>query len=356
MKLTDMWHNITKGFHIPTIPYVDIENTLLDPNFLIDIWIKFVLVSSLIYILYKFFLVDMTLEHIINQVSSHLNIYIGKLKEQNINTEYLNKQMDNIILDYQSAKSTKNSDTNDINFAIIYSSMVISITITVVGIIFFTGGYKLINYSNILYNILFSIIALVVSQLLFFYLVYSYIDPIKIYKIFYYDYLINNNETVTTNTSTVSNTTKTTTALATTTTTTEQLPSQRLKFYYDYLINNNETVTTNTSNNSNTTSTLETTTTEQLPSQRLNNTSATTESIITTSGTATIFIFMIIFVSFFIISAVIITLNILVLYTNYNIPKIIIPTNNFTLPIYSLIGFIFLFLFIILLLLLLKRI
>ena len=38
---------------------------LLEPNFLIDIYIRFILISTLFYILYKYFLIDITIDNII---------------------------------------------------------------------------------------------------------------------------------------------------------------------------------------------------------------------------------------------------------------------------------------------------
>ncbi len=99
--------------------FKDVKDTLFEPNLLIDILIRFILISSLIYILYKFFLVDMTISHLIKQYSRHLEIYLTNFK---INTSQIISPQDiNIFLSDQinsliNLPANNNPTINDRNF------------------------------------------------------------------------------------------------------------------------------------------------------------------------------------------------------------------------------------------------
>ena len=64
------------------------------------------------------------------------------------------------------------------------------LTMIVVVIMLFTRNYTNISYKLIFYELLFNVIIIVISQVLFYYFIYYNIDPIKIYTLLYYDYNI----------------------------------------------------------------------------------------------------------------------------------------------------------------------
>jgi len=284
--------------------FEDIKDTLFEPNLLIDILIRFILISSLIYILYKFFIVDITISHLINQYTKHLEIYLPNFKINTshvISPEDINIYLTNKLNSLINLPANNNPDTNDKNFSIIYTTFIVGLLILTIIIIILSGGFRLINYKNIGYTFLFNIVFIIISQLLFFYLIYSYIDPWTIYKLFYYDYILNE-------------------------------PNTQSKI-------GPETTQTNT--------------------KELNtiiNTDRDKNILIDSQKTATIYAFLVIFMLLTIIFLIIIVLNLLLVYKKYRIYEILIPLSKFTLPIYSIAGFVFLFLFIIMILLFTSRI
>lgn len=266
---------------------------LLDPNFLIDILIKIILISSFFYILYKFFLVEITVDYLINQVFNHINIYIAELKKY-IQENY---NMDDIITDLNKnidslPSTTANTYINDTNFAIIYSTIIGTIAIIIGSLIFINNSFRIVKIENVLFSLFINLIVIIVSQLLFFYFVYSYLDPIKLFKILYYKYVIQKDKSKTTTTTTKSN-----------------------------IINTGDNTILLSSNN-----------------------------------VIVIYIFLIIFIISFILSFIMLILNILSNKYNYDLSNIILPLNNISIYIYSILSLVFLFLSIIMLLLFMNRI
>jgi hypothetical protein len=305
------------------------KTILFEPNFLLDILIRFLMISSFLYILYKYFIIDMTINYIIAQVPIHFNIYASRFKTvisefiglDNIYS-YTNDQLNKL----SNSPSTANPTVNDSNFAIIYGSMVGMLSVLIITVIVITGGYKHINYNNIIYNIILNLVIFVASQLVFFYLIYSYIDPLAFYKLLYFDYFINSSATTTT------------------------APNQVLA---------KQPTTAQSGIISTTTSSNALAQNKNIPNSNLinlTNTSNSQDILLDSSGIATIFVFTMIFLVLLIIFIIITVLNLLSVYTNFNLMKLLIPLNINSLPIYSIITISLLFLFIILLLLLLRKI
>lgn len=326
-KLSNVYNGINKlkaNVKLDILPKNMLDtHILIDPNFLLDILVKFILVASFIYILYKYFLIDMTINYSLDQIRSHISIYetefkafIKTLIDQQELINYLNTQSDKL----SNQPSTKDSKANDTNFAIILATCLIVSTILVFVILLITGGYKTINYDTLIYNIVLNIVILVVSQLVFFYLVYSYFDPVKLYKFFYYNYII----------------TKQPPAPTTTTPTTTKSPFGTKNPAF--------TLATTTTIFGSTT-----TTASQVPI-------TPRETIIKTSNDASIYIFLVIFVLLFIIFSIITVLNILIVHYNYSLPNSIIPMNGLTVYIYGILACICMFLFIIMTLVITNRI
>lgn len=321
------------------------EPEIIDPNFLIDILIKFILFASLMYILYKYFIIDTTVNYILEKIPTHIKFFIAKLKiEANkiITPNAINTYITTEINSLANSPSNVNTTVNDTNFAIIFGTIIAAIAIIFFSIIITTGGYNKINYKNIIYDILINLVIIIVSQLIFYYLIYSYIDPIKLYKLFYYNYLL----------------TPPAPAPApgpgpgpgpvlppATTTTTAQTPLQKLNAILGG--NGIPSLGGGGGGQSNQTQSA------QVP---LPNSSGTRDAIIKSSNSAAIFVFMVIFLVLFIIFGIITVLNILTLYSNVNIPNMAIPINYSSLVIYAILTVICMFLFIIMLLLIMSRV
>lgn len=322
---------INKGIKsIRNIEVKDLIDThvLIEPNFLLDVLIKFILIASFIYILYKYFLVDMTVKYVISSIKAHVKIYASGLNDF-LNTLKMKQQfvdeLQNQSKIMSKLPSTVNSTINDTNFMIIYVTFLVVLTLLIGSIIFITGGYKKINYENVIFNIILNMSLIVVSQVVFFYLVYSYFDPIKLYKFFYnndnYKYV----KPTTTTTATTTTTDKTTTI---TTKNSNTKPNS---------INNNEnaTETSNLDNNPR-------------------------ETIIQSKSTATIYVLLLIFLVLFILFSIITICGVLIKYYGYSSINMfisnLIPFNKITLSIYGILSSIFLFGFIIMMLLMTSRI
>lgn len=192
-------------------------NWTVDNVMIYDIMLKFIIFTSLVYILYKFFLVDLITKYIIQRVSEHVAIYkdsILDLKNIDILNEYLaslhsnykikspnadsilekrpidilNEYLDEIITSYQRKSSNADPTTNDNNMMIIFVVMLVSIVAIAICVVIFFGDIKIVGLRELLYNTLFTLIFLVVSQLIFFYIIFSFFDPLVLYKILYYPY------------------------------------------------------------------------------------------------------------------------------------------------------------------------
>ena len=286
---------------------MEIKNIIIDPNFLIDILIKFILLSSYVYLLYKYFLIDITVNYVIDAFQHHINIYLNKIQDlKSKNKDFLNIIINNILSTINSTKSTPiNKTSNDNNMMTIYFSMCSSVIVIVLSIIYISNTQSYINYKNMFYSLIVNIIFITISQVFFFYLIYSYIDPIKFYNLLYHDYTI-------TKSSPIINS-------GTTNTTPSQLQQLQQLF--------------------------------MTPDSSFN-TSSVNYQIINSQTATAIFIFIIIFICLTILFAIISYLNYLVVYKYYTNLNIILPLNKISLPIYIILSIIFLIGFIVLVLLL----
>ena len=270
---------------------------VLNPNLLIDVYVKFVIISSIFFILYKYYLIDTTLNNIYEIIQTKIDIYVLELQNIKKNNMQIFSQLNDYMTNYsnqlKSLPSTANTYINDTNMVIIFATMIISLFIILCVIIYLSNGYNNINFINIIYSIIFNSIFIILSQFILFYVIYSYIDPIKIYNLFYYDYDIKSDEPTPTG------------------------------------AKNPETTKSNTNSQS---------------------------IIINSAKTGTIFIFLVMFICISIIMFVLSILNYLIVYNNYNIGNSIIPFTKFSLLIYILITCVSLLAFIILLIFILNYI
>ena len=105
-------YNINKNFN------------LLDPNFLIDIYIRFILIATVFYILYKYFLIDITIDNIIISLQKKINIYVPNFQNLKKNNESAFKEINNYFTNYvnnlNTLPSTAKPNVNDLNMAIIF--------------------------------------------------------------------------------------------------------------------------------------------------------------------------------------------------------------------------------------------
>jgi len=166
----------------------------INPNVLIDIYIKFIIIASIFYILYKYFLIDITINNMYKLINSKLDIYVPTLKKIKEKNKLIFDRINNFMINrsnkLKNLPQNKDSKINDTNIIIIFVTMILSLFIIIAGIIYLTNGYNNINFINIGYSILFNLIFIILSQFILFYVIYSFIDPIKIYKFFYYNYNI----------------------------------------------------------------------------------------------------------------------------------------------------------------------
>lgn len=164
----------------------------INPNVLIDIYIKFIIIASIFYILYKYFLIDITINNMYKLINTKLDIYVPTLKKIKEKNKLIFDRINNFMINrsnkLKNLPQNKDSKINDTNIIIIFVTMILSLFIIIAGIIYLTNGYNNINFINIGYSILFNLIFIILSQFILFYVIYSFIDPIKIYKFFYYDY------------------------------------------------------------------------------------------------------------------------------------------------------------------------
>ena len=289
---------------------------LIDPNFLIDIFIRFIIIASIFYILYKYYLVDTTINNFYKILENKLNLYIPSFK--NVTKAYptIFNQINDIITEYinytNTLPSTQNSKNNDTNMMIIFITMVLVLFLIISIIIYITNGIKFIDYKNVFYSIIFNILFITLSQFTLFYVIYEYIDPIKIYNLFYYNYKIDPTQSpIDTNLSTLSN---------------AQLQLNQLIKQYNTL---------------------------EIP---LSNSYVNTPEplILSSTTTSTVFIFMIIFLCIFIIMLILSIVNYIVIYNGYNISSNILPFTNISFAIYIMITCVSFIAFIILLLMILN--
>jgi hypothetical protein len=290
------------------------ELDVLDPNILIDIYIKFIIISSIFFILYKYYLIDITIDNIYKIFQSKLDIYVPDLKTIKNNNEKLFTQINDYMTNYSNqvkkTPSNANTNINDTNMIIIFTTMIISLFIILCVIIYLSNGYNYINFINIIYSIIFNSIFIIISQFILFYVIYEYIDPLKLYNFFYYNYDIK--------------------PVAT------KPPIDPKNTEDPKIININK---------------------PDIDPSILNKTIIATPSqtiIIDSAKIGTIFIFLVIFISISIIMFVLSILNYLIVYNNYNIGNSIIPFTKFSLIIYILITCVSFLIFIILLMLLLN--
>jgi len=285
----------------------------INPNVLIDIYIKFIIIASIFYILYKYFLIDITINNMYKLLNTKLDIYtptLNKIKQKNkIIFDNINNFMINHSNKLTNLPKTKDSKINDTNIIIIFVTMILSLFIIIAGIIYLTNGYNNINFINIGYSILFNLIFIILSQFILFYVIYSFIDPIKIYKFFYYDYDIKPVNNISSET-------------------------------INSIINDDSiSIPTNISSISLQTKKLDLIDTNNQP------------IIINSKKIGTIYIVTIIFICIFIFTLLLSIINYLIIYNNYKINSII-PFTQLSLIIYILISCFSLIILIMLLILL----
>ena len=289
---------------IKTIPDIIKTIDFLNPNVLIDIYIRFVIIASIFYILYKYFLIDITINNIFKLMKTQIEIYIPNFKNFKINNidifNQINNYMTNYVSELKKAPTTANSNINDTNMIIIFATMIVSLFLILCLIIFLTNGYKYISFPNIFYSAIFNIIFMTSSQFMLFYFIYSYLDPIKIYSFFYYNYDIK---------PVVADKSKT--------------PTPPIPIINPDILN-------------------------PLGSQ-----TSSQSVIFNSTTTGTIFIFICIFICIFIIMFVLSILNYFIVYNNYNIGNSILPFTKISFVIYIMITCVSFIVFIMLLLLLL---
>ena len=308
--------NITKSISETTSKVIN-EIDFINPNVLIDIYIKFIIIASIFYILYKYFLIDITINNMYKLLNDKLNIYtpkIKKIKEKNkLIFDRINNFMINRSNKLKNLPQNKDSKINDTNIIIIFVTMILSLFIIIAGIIYLTNGYNNINFINIGYSILFNLIFIILSQFILFYVIYSFIDPIQIYKFFYYDYDIKPDNTISS----------------------ETINS----------IINGETISVPTNISSISSITLQD---EKLKLIDKNN----QPIIINSNKIGIIYVYTIIFICIFIFTLLLSIINYLIIYNNYKINSSIFPFTQLSLIIYTLISCFSLIIFIILLILL----
>lgn len=159
----------------------------LDNVSVLDVAVKFIIFASLIYLLYKFFIIDLTIKYILDNAPSHIAIYKSKLLEL-ASLDKINAYLDTLIEEYSAAENNADPSTNDANMMIIFITMIFLVFIIALFVIIYFGDITDINLHALFYNNLFTIVLLVVSQLLFFYIIYQYFDPIILYKVLYQPY------------------------------------------------------------------------------------------------------------------------------------------------------------------------
>lgn len=338
-----------------------------DSHFMINILIRFILLSSLIYILYKNFLVDLTIKYIISAFEKHIDFYIPDIPIINSIIP-----INNVILDITdritsliSSSSDIDTTQNDNAMLIIYVSMISIVVFTVAVILVITGGYKSLNIRNITYDILINITVIILSQIVFFYLVYSYIDPIKIYNLLYFNFQLNDPITIQAKTlvNNINNMTTLTTNQQTAAIDIEKqiislynIPSQAANLLV--LTNQLQAIANigNKGGGGNVPIDQQVPPVAPTPAPISSSSTGFIDTMVNSKSTAIIYSFVIIFGILFIITAILTAINILVNYYNYKFPYVIIPFNGITLLAYGILAIIFLFLFIIMLILLLSRI
>lgn len=286
----------------------------INPNVLIDIYIKFIIIATIFYILYKYFLIDISINNMYKLLNAKFDIYIPSVKKIKAKNKIIFDSINNFMINYsnklKNLPKNKDSKINDTNTIIIFVTMILSLFIIIAGIIYFTNGYNNINFVNIGYSILFNLIFIILSQFILFYVIYSFIDPIKIYKFFYYDYYIKP---------------------------VDDISSQTIKT----IVNDNSILIPNNISSIS----LQT---EKLKLIDTNN----QPIIINSKKIAIIYIFTIIFICIFIFTLLLSIINYLIIYNNYKINSSIFPFTQLSLIIYILISCFSLIILIILLILL----
>lgn len=340
---------------------------IYDSHFMINILIRFILLSSLIYILYKNYLVDLTIKYIISAFEKHLDFYISDISIINsiIPIDIIISYININILKLTSNSSGVDTTQNDNAMLIIYVSMISIVVFTVVVILVITGGYKSLNIRNITFDILINLSVIISSQIVFFYLVYSYIDPIKIYNLLYNFQL---NDSIITKTKELINKINNITTLTIDQQTAAIAIEKNIVSLYNepnqltnlLVLTNKLQSTLNIGNKDGGGGGVpiaqQVPPVAPTPAPISNSSSGFIDTVVNSKSTAVIYSFVIIFGILFIITAILAAINILVNYYNYKFPYVIIPFNSITLLAYGISAIVFLFLFIIMLILLLSRI
>ena len=385
--------------------YVLLDNVFqkidyFDPNVLIDIYIKFVIISSIFYILYKYYLIDITVNNIFELLQKKLNIYLPSFKNIKQNNSTVFTLIDKFLNDYintlNDKPSTANSTINDTNMIIIFVTLIVSLFVILCMIIFISNGYKYIDFKNVGYSLLFNIIFISLSQFIVFYVLYKYIDPLQIYNIFFYNYVINpiapeitlpeitlpeitlpseitlpeitlpleitlpseitlpnkiklgsSNTSTTVSNATSANATASTTKASSVTTKASSVTNKASAI--------TKASTTDKLNSLKNKAVSLVAPKYSIPNLNSLGPQSTPQPVIINSTyTGTLFIFINIFIFIFIIMFILTILNYLVVYNNYNVGNRIIPFTRLSLVVYIILTFVSLSSFIILLLLLMN--
>ena len=186
--------NIANIANIDKISGDDAVSIITNPNFMTDILIRFSIIACGVYVLYKYYIIDFTIELVISRFFEHIDLYINKqetITNKNVIFNIIIEFIDSKLLNLEALNLTSSKSTvNDNNMIIILAIMMSVLTMIVVVIMLFTRNYTNISYKLIFYELLFNVIIIVISQVLFYYFIYYNIDPIKIYTLLYYDYNI----------------------------------------------------------------------------------------------------------------------------------------------------------------------
>jgi len=280
---------------------IDKININFDPNFLIDIYIRFVIIATIFFILYKYYLINITINNLLKLFETQIQIYL--LKFQNLKKSnqtlftYINNYFTKYINELNNTPSIINSKINDTNMIVIFVTMLLILLIIICILIYVFDGINKINFKNIFYSLIFNILFITITQFILFYIIYTYIDPITLYSFFYYDYDIKPVPI-------------------------EEIQVQELLQYKIVSISKDS-------------------------SQTL---------LINSSKTGTLFIFVNLSICVFIVMFILSIVNYLILYNNYSIEKNIIPFTKISLYIYIICTLVSFFIFIMLLLVLVKQI
>jgi hypothetical protein len=277
--------------------------------FLFDIFIRLLLIAGLFYVLYKIYLIDMTIENLYSLFIKHINIYLDRIASLDnifslrVVTDSITNQINGLNNSREQNKKDAEAiaNNNDNNFMAVFITVVGGILILFTMIIVYTGTYKHLTLRNMMTSFIFNLIFIIISQLIFFYFVYAYMDPIQFATVFYYNY---------------------------------DLYLPRIQ---DPILALQQQQ-------------------QQQPQLVANNTSVLESQLINSQNTAVLFSGMLLCALAFFVLAILAIINYLVVWNNMNLPYLVIPLSGKSFMIYTLLASIAFMGFIMLLLIVLNRI